>query len=127
MIYELMDEMIDNGFPQFTDAKIMKKYITSSAKISFLKSIKKKKSKKTQEAADGIVSQIPWRTGKFKYSKNEAYIDVIEKINMTIASNGTVLNSEVEGTLHMNCKLSGTPELILGLNDKKFFDMNPNS
>ena len=46
---------------------------------------------------------------------------------MTIASNGTVLNSEVEGILHRNCKLSGTPELILGLNDKKFFDMNPNT
>lgn len=46
---------------------------------------------------------------------------------MTINSNGTVLNSEVEGTLHMKCKLSGMPELILGLNDKKFFDLNPNT
>lgn len=72
-----------------------------------------------------MVSSIPWRTGKFKYSKNEAYIDVIEKINMTITANGTVLNSEVDGRLFMKCKLSGMPELILGLNDKKFFDLNP--
>ena len=24
----------------------------------------------------------------------------------------------------MKCRLSGTPELVLGLNDKKFFDIN---
>lgn len=35
-----------------------------------------------------MVSSIPWRTGKFKYSKNEAYLDVIEKINMVISGNG---------------------------------------
>ena len=35
-----------------------------------------------------------------------------------------MLKSEVEGTLHMKCKLSGMPELVLGLNDKKFFDIN---
>ena len=71
-----------------------------------------------------MVSVIPWRTGKYKYSKNEAYLDVIEKINMVITANGQVLKSEVEGTLHMKCRLSGMPELILGLNDKKFFDIN---
>ena len=35
-----------------------------------------------------MVSSIPWRTGKFKYSKNEAYLDVIERVNMIISSNG---------------------------------------
>ena len=29
IIYELMDEIIDNGYPQSTDYKLMKKYITS--------------------------------------------------------------------------------------------------
>lgn len=74
-----------------------------------------------------MVSSTPWRTGKFKYSKNEAYIDVIEKVNMVISGTGQVLKSEVDGTLHMKCKLSGMPEVCLGLNDKKFFEINKNN
>ncbi len=126
VIYELMDEIMDNGYPQSTDFKILKKYIKTSAKLNFGNS-KKKQKKKEREIVKGMVSAIPWRSGKYKYSKNEAYLDVIEKINMIITANGQVLKSEVEGTLHMKCKLSGTPELILGLNDKKFFDINKTS
>lgn len=33
MIYELLDEIIDNGYPQSTDIKLMKKYMTSTAKL----------------------------------------------------------------------------------------------
>ena len=65
----------------------MKKYITSTAKLSSLKKNKKQK-KKQQEITKGMVSSIPWRTGKYKYSKNEAYLDVIEKVNMVITGNG---------------------------------------
>ena len=43
IIYELLDEIIDNGYPQTTDFKLMKKYITSTAKLS---SSKKKRQKK---------------------------------------------------------------------------------
>lgn len=126
MIYELMDEIIDNGYPQSTDIKLMKKYMTSTAKLGKTKN-KSSRYKKEKEIVEGMVSSTPWRTGKFKYSKNEAYIDVIEKVNMVISGNGQVLKSEVDGTLHMKCRLSGMPEVFLGLNDKKFFEMNQTS
>lgn len=87
MIYELLDEIIDNGYPQSTDIKLMKKYMTSTAKLG--KNINKKsRIKKEKEIVEGMVSSIPWRTGKYKYSKNEAYLDVIEKVNMTISGTG---------------------------------------
>lgn len=37
---------------------------------------------------------------------------------MQVASNGTVLRSEIMGALKMRSFLSGMPELKLGLNDK---------
>lgn len=127
LIYELMDEIMDNGYPQVTDFKLLKKYITSSASI-LKNDSKKKQREKERELANAVASSIPWRSGNYKYSKNETYLDVIEKINMIITPSGQVLKSEVEGVLHMNCRLSGTPELILGLNDKKFLEINkPNS
>ena len=122
LIYELLDEVMDNGYPQITDFKLLKKYITTTANV--LKESKSRRKKKETEIAQAMTSSIPWRTGAYKYSKNEAYLDVIERINMVISASGQVLKSEVEGVLHMRCRLSGMPELILGLNDKKFFDLN---
>lgn len=122
MIYELMDEIIDNGYPQTTDFKLLQKYIKTHANIS--KGSKKKQKRKEQEIAQAMTSVIPWRSGNYKYSKNEVFLDVIEQINMVITQTGQVLKSEVEGRLRMNSRLSGMPELLLGINDKKFFDIN---
>ena len=122
MIYEMMDEIVDNGYPQNTDFKLVQKYIKTTANIS--KTSKKKVKQREQELAQAMTSVIPWRSGTYKYSKNEVFLDVIEKINMVITANGHVIKSEVEGMLRMNCRLSGMPELLLGINDKKFFDIN---
>lgn len=120
LIYELLDEIADNGRPQITEVKLLKNYVTTSANVS--KS--KKKKGKVLQMAKAMTSAVPWRPGTYKYSKNETYLDVIEKISMLVTAEGQVLKSEVMGHLHMNCKLSGTPELVLGLNDKKFFEIN---
>ena len=122
LIYELLDEIMDNGYPQTTDFKILKKYITSKATI--FKESKKKRAKKESEIVQGMTGLIPWRSGTYKYSKNEVYLDTIEKVNMVLTTSGQVVKSEVEGVLRMKCHLSGMPELLLGLNDKRFFDLN---
>lgn len=42
---------------------------------------------------------------------------------MLVSANGSVLKSEIMGTLKMKSALSGMPELKLGLNDKTLFEM----
>lgn len=125
LIYELLDEVMDNGYPQTTDSKILKKYITSKANI--FRDSKQKRLKKDTEIVQGMTGPIPWRSGTYRYSKNEVYLDTIEKVNMVITTSGQVLKSEVEGVLRMKCHLSGMPELLLGLNDKRLFDVNQNT
>jgi AP-1 complex subunit mu len=49
-------------------------------------------------------------------------LDVVEKLNILVSSNGTVLRSEILGALRMKSFLSGMPELKLGLNDKVLMD-----
>lgn len=122
LIYELLDEIMDNGYPQTTDSKVLRKYITSKATI--FKESRKKRAKKESEIVKGMTGTIPWRPGTYKYSKNEVYLDTIEKVNMVLTTSGQVLKSEVEGVLRMKCHLSGMPELLLGLNDKRFFDIH---
>jgi AP-1 complex subunit mu len=57
-----------------------------------------------------------------KHRKNEIFLDVIEKLNLLVSSNGTVLHSEIIGVIQMKSFLSGMPELKLGLNDKLMFE-----
>ena len=49
-------------------------------------------------------------------------MDVVEKLNILVSSNGTVLHSEIIGSIQMKSFLSGMPELKLGLNDKLMFE-----
>jgi AP-1 complex subunit mu len=61
---------------------------------------------------------VSWRAEGIVHKKNEIFLDVIEKLNLLVSSNGTVLHSEILGSLKMKSFLSGMPELKLGLNDK---------
>ena len=69
-----------------------------------------------------LTNAVSWRSEGNKHRKNEIFLDVIEKLNILVASNGTVLHSEIIGSIQMKSFLSGMPELKLGLNDKLMFE-----
>eukprot|EP00438_Fugacium_kawagutii_P018334 Skav212483 [mRNA] locus=scaffold385:488075:495780:- [translate_table: standard] len=62
-----------------------------------------------------------WRSDGIKHKKNEIFLDV-ERLNLLVSANGSVLRSEILGALKMKSYLSGMPELKLGLNDKLLFE-----
>lgn len=69
-----------------------------------------------------LTNAVSWRSEGIKHRKNEIFLDVIEKLNLLVSSNGTVLHSEIMGSIQMKSFLSGMPELKLGLNDKLMFE-----
>lgn len=69
-----------------------------------------------------LTNAVSWRTEGIKHRKNEIFLDVIEKLNLLVSNNGTVLHSEIMGSIQMKSFLSGMPELKLGLNDKLMFE-----
>jgi AP-1 complex subunit mu len=69
-----------------------------------------------------LTNAVSWRSEGIKHRKNEIFLDVIEKLNILVSSNGTVLHSEIMGAIQMKSFLSGMPELKLGLNDKLMFE-----
>jgi AP-1 complex subunit mu len=119
VVYELLDEMMDNGYPQTTEFKILKEFIKTE-------SFELKKDKKPETPNFNVVTTVSnlvsWRLDGIKYKKNEVFLDVIEKLNMLIGAQGNVIKSEIVGTVKVKCMLSGMPELKLGLNDKAFFE-----
>ncbi|MES1910954.1 MAG: AP-1 complex subunit mu-1 [Cercozoa sp. M6MM] len=115
IIYELLDECMDFGYPQFTESKILKDVICVKEKHTLKLGGSKKPS---AEALQQMTRNVSWRPPGIKHKKNEVFLDVVEKLNLLVGSNGRVLHSEIVGALKMKSYLSGMPELKLGLNDK---------
>lgn len=107
VIYELLDEMMDFGFPQITDHKILQEYITQESHALDLQA----------RASSVMTSAISWRPEGIYYKKNELFLDVIESVEFLLGADGTIIRNEVQGKINVNAYLSGMPVLKLGLND----------
>ena len=109
LIYELLDEIMDHGYPQTTESKVLKNFITTES------------NKKKEQISQVLTNVVNWRANGIKYANNEAFLDVYEKIDELISSEGTVLQSQIRGNIKMKSYLSGMPTVTLGLNDKVLF------
>ncbi|KAI5453573.1 AP-1 adaptor complex mu subunit Apm1 [Naganishia albida] len=111
IIYELLDEMMDFGYPQTTESKILQEYITQeSHKLEVVR------------PPVAVTNAVSWRSEGIRYRKNEVFLDVVESVNLLVNASGNVIRSEILGAVKMKCYLSGMPELRLGLNDKVMFE-----
>uniref|UniRef100_A0A915JVS3 MHD domain-containing protein n=1 Tax=Romanomermis culicivorax TaxID=13658 RepID=A0A915JVS3_ROMCU len=89
--YELLDEMMDFGFPQTTDYKILQEYITQEGH----------KLEIAPRPPMAVTNAVSWRSDGVKYRKNEVFLDVIESVNLLANSKGVVLRSEIVGSIKM--------------------------
>ncbi len=119
LIYELLDECCDYGFPQITAINILTSYI----KHGEVKKSEEELGSGSSAGDSGITSEITgnvdWRqAGKYKYRKNEIFIDALEAVNLLMSSQGQVLRADVSGKIIMKTYLTGMPEARLGINDR---------
>lgn len=111
LIYELLDEILDYGYPQKTDSGILKTYITQQG-------IRGQSTEEQKQITSQVTGQISWRRENIKYRKNELFLDVLESVNLLMSQQGQVLSSHVSGKVMMKSYLSGMPECKFGMNDK---------
>ena len=73
IVYELLDELMDFGFPQSTESKILQEYITQEGN-------------KLEEVRPppALTQTVSWRSEGLKYRKNEVFLDVIESVNLLV-------------------------------------------
>lgn len=115
VIYELLDEMMDFGFPQISESKILRSYITQDYRVS---------ETSTASLPVAATNAVSWRSEGIRHSRNEVFLDVIEQVNILVSGSGTLLRSEIIGKMMMKSYLSGMPNLKLGLNDRLQFEAN---
>jgi len=124
LIYELLDEIFDWGYPQTCSTESLKAFIFNDpAPVANavpetrgglkLPAVFSSASKTIQSSA--VDKPITFRTRDRQ--KNQVFVDVFERLSLTFDSAGHVLNQAVDGTIQVKSYLGGNPELRLALNE----------
>lgn len=122
VVYELLEEMLDNGFPLATEANVLKELIKPPNILRQLANTVTGKSNMSETLPTGQLSNIPWRRTGVKYTNNEAYFDVIEEVDAIIDRNGSTVFAEIQGYIDCCVKLSGMPDLTLSFMNPRLLD-----
>ena len=120
LIYELLDEMVDFGYPQITSTEMLKSCIHNEPLLVAPTGI-------TPSALLGMASKTKSSTaanipiavggGRSANKKNEIYVDIVERLTVLFNASGFVVSSSIDGSILMKSFLSGNPELRVALNE----------
>uniref|UniRef100_A0A673A1Y1 AP-3 complex subunit mu-2 n=1 Tax=Sphaeramia orbicularis TaxID=375764 RepID=A0A673A1Y1_9TELE len=83
VVYELLEEMLDNGFPLATESNILKELIKPPTILRTMVNTITGSTNVGEQLPTGQLSVVPWRRTGVKYTNNEAYFDVVEEIDGT--------------------------------------------
>jgi AP-4 complex subunit mu-1 len=112
--------MIDFGYPQLSDTEQVKQFVFTEPvvelkNINTIKEIFNKNTKSNESAKKSITV-----TNDAK-SKNEIFVDIIEKVTCLFSRNGTILSSGIDGCIKMKSYLKNSPELRIVFSDEIIF------
>ncbi len=114
LIYEIIDEMIDFGYPQLIDTEQVMQFVFTEpivdlSKINTLKEMINRNVKSNINAIRSVADAK---------AKNEIYVDIIEKITCLFARNGNLISSGIDGCIKMKSYLKNSPEMKIVFGDE---------
>ena len=112
LIYEIIDEMIDFGYPQLSDTEQVKQFVFTEPivelkNINTIKEMFNKNTKSNESTKRSIADN----------NKNEIYVDIIEKVTCLFSRNGTIISGGIDGCIKMKSYLKNSPEMRIVLTD----------
>ena len=124
LLYELLDEMMDYGYPQVTETENLKAFVYNEPivvdQISNTGSMVNPKTASANAVHKPVISSVNANGRKNNLNtnqKNEIFVDILERLNIVFSNNGYILNSTIDGCIQMKSYLAGNPELRLALNE----------
>lgn len=113
LVYEVLDEMVDFGFVQFSKVEEVKQHIVSHVVETAAPRRKKIGGILNWMTKDTVGSDVT-KSSSLKLT-NELFVDVVEKMNVTFNSSGNVINSEIDGQIQMKSYMAGDPVFTMCL------------
>ncbi len=124
-VYQLLEEMVDFGYPLTTEPNALRVLIKPPSIISRLAKVVSGGSEGgmiSDVLPDGTASNMPWRQTNISYNTNEIYLDLVEEVDSLLTVDGLIISSDVSGVILGNSKLSGIPDLALQFKDPSLID-----
>jgi len=113
MIYELIDEVIDFGYPQETTTEALTAFVTNSPVLtdqtnrSILSELVNNKTVSSRSANQSVAAQ----------KKEDIYVDLFEHLNIIFDGQGHIVRAQVEGEIKIRSFLKGNPKIRLSMNE----------
>jgi AP-3 complex subunit mu len=117
-IYQLLDEMLDYGFPLTTEPNLLNDLVKPIGGSLTQAQVKKN----PHDPTGSVKSPIEWRKLGITYKNNEIFFDVIEELSFLIDVNGMSVSNEINGRIECTCRLSGMPDILLQFKDPTLLD-----
>jgi len=125
-VYQLLDEMMDNGIPFNTSLSLLRDMIAPPTLVKDIVDRISGPSKLIMSmptmGSDAYGAKVSWRKRDIKHTPNEIYLDIVESIDATLDAQGMILNSDVAAEVLVSCKLSGMPDLSLVFQNARILD-----
>ncbi|CED84828.1 Clathrin-associated protein medium chain [Phaffia rhodozyma] len=115
IVYQLLEEMLDEGYPQTTEANILRDLVLPPSLLSKVLDVAGVSGLGPPSTHVPFSSSIPWRRSDVKHSSNEIFFDFVESVQSTVDRRGNTKRMTRSGRVDCNARLSGTPDLILTL------------
>jgi len=121
LLYELLDEMLDTGYPQSITSEALRSFVfnevvpSSTGIAAVVKGFKLPDVNPRTTPSSSVFKPISAPSDKGS-RRNEVFVDIAEKISATFNATGSLLNSEIQGCVQMKSYLIGNPELRVALN-----------
>ena len=89
--FQLLDEIVDNGFPLHTEPNVLSELVMQPGKLKSLVASVRGESHVCGALPEAATSSMPWRSVGLKYTANEVYLDLVERIDATVDGRSGVL------------------------------------
>ncbi|XP_065184237.1 uncharacterized protein LOC135814959 [Sycon ciliatum] len=123
LVYELLDEVLDFGYPQVTSTEALKACVlhkpvevATEPTTSRLPGIAPAREQRTLPSSAANKS-VAFGSDSKGDEKHELFVDLLERMTVLIGANGSVLRADIDGSVQMKSFLAGNPEIRLGLSE----------
>ncbi|CCW66523.1 unnamed protein product [Phytomonas sp. Hart1] len=126
LVYQLLQELLDYGYPFLTEIFALEELVPrptlENKVLSILENpiFGKVVGNTTANANSRVWRSLqpcrrPWRGPTTKHTANEILFDVIERLDYIIDAEGHLIKTSVRGSIEVNCRLNGVPDIQLRL------------
>ncbi|KND03535.1 uncharacterized protein SPPG_08897 [Spizellomyces punctatus DAOM BR117] len=127
IVYELLEELLDYGFPYITEPNILKDVVPPPSLLSTVMNAVSLGTNFGTKQPSGSLSSVPWRSTGIKYTNNEIFFDIVETVDAILDRNNNIITAEAHGEVLCNTRLSGMPDLILTFMNHRVLEDNMTS